>query len=240
MTPSETEVSGSSIQLDSDTSGRSYRFLPKYLSYKAAALKERRNLIVANIVCASLLGLLFVTSRFEVHSLQSRLREKEFILAPGVVDFTPASPLNVSDRYVADAAADFLADLGNVTSNSIDEQYQRLTRFMSKDLKVKFEMETADWIEQVKSEGIAQVMTVKEKQVKADGKGNYKVTALARADFYVNRQYLGFEDQAIEMEMHLIPPKEGQRWYLEMEKLQWTRADTFQMKAKLQEKRGGN
>ena len=156
-------------------------------------------------------GLYLVSSRVEIYALQKRLREKEYILAPGVIDFTPASHLSVTDGYVADAASDFISDLGNVTNTSIDEQYARLTRFMSKDLKVKFEMENTEWIEQVKIEGISQVTGIKEKQIKTDGTGRYNVTALVRADFYGNHHYLGFEDRAVEMTLSLVPPREGKR-----------------------------
>ncbi|MGE3611002.1 MAG: hypothetical protein AB7I27_15535 [Bacteriovoracaceae bacterium] len=225
------------IQVESPPSG-SYegvdlKNLPKFICYKAALLKEKMTLksilsILLLIFCCH-----YCSSRIEVSNLHQKLREKEYILAPGVLDFTTASPQAVPDSYVNDAVTDFLSDLGNVSGNNIDEQYNSLKRFMSDKLKVTFEMETADWIEQVKSEGISQILTVMNKEIKTDNDGNYQVVATARAEFYANQQYLGHEDQVIEMSMKLTPPQKSHRWYLQLTSLSWTKADAFKTKTNL-------
>lgn len=207
--------------------------LPKAIAFKAALLKEKMTI---KYVLAGVLVLFighYMTARLEVSSLYKKLREKEYILAPGVLDFTTASPQAVPASYVGDAVADFLSDLGNVTAGNVDEQYESLKRFMSDELKVKFSMETASWIEQIKTENIAQILTITEKEITTDDNGAYKVTALARAEFYASQQYLGHEDQVIEMVLKLAPPESGKRWYLKIISLSWNRADTFRKKTQL-------
>ncbi|MGE0172445.1 MAG: hypothetical protein AB7T49_06670 [Oligoflexales bacterium] len=201
--------------------------LPKYICYRAALLKEKMTL--QYVVVALLLLTIghYATSRFETLGLYQKLREKEYILAPGVLDFTPASPQTVTDAYINDAVTDFLSDLGNVNGASIDEQYARLTRFMSKKLRIQFEMDTLQWVAQVKAENISQMLTVREREIRSDDKGNYKVVALGRAEFYGNQNYLGYEDQVIEMTLRLVPPEMGKRWTLQLETLAWNKESSF-------------
>ena len=201
--------------------------LPKYICYRAALLKEKMTLQYVVLALVLLSVGHYATSSFEISGLYKKLREKEYILAPGVLDFTPAAPQTVTDSYINDAATDFLSDLGNVNGASIDEQYARLARFMSKKLRIQFEMHTAQWVAQVKAEGISQMLTIREREIKSDDKGNYKVVALGRAEFYGNQSYLGFEDQVIEMTLRLVPPEMGKRWTLQVEALAWNKAASF-------------
>ena len=213
--------------------GIDLKILPKYLCFKAALIKEKMTLKTVIALVLTLFVCHYGTSRMEISSLHHKLREKEYILAPGVLDFTTASLQAVPDSYVNDAVTDFLSDLGNVSANNIDEQYNTLKRFMSNKLKIAFEMETTSWIEQVKTEGISQILTVIDKEIKADNDENYKVVATARAEFYASQQYLGHEDQVIEMTMKLSPPEKGRRWYLELTSLSWGKAETFKTKNNL-------
>lgn len=233
--PKEKGIQKNQIQtpLSGTYAGVDLRLLPRFISYKASLLKEKMTLklvmaILLTVFCSHYLG-----TRLEVASLHKKLREKEYILAPGVLDFTTASPQAVPDSYVNDAVTDFLSDLGNVSANNIDEQYSTLKRFMSDQLKVTFEMETADWVTQVKSEGISQILTVIDKEIRTDEEGNYKVIATGRADFYASQQYLGHEDQVIEMALRLTSPKKGKRWYLQITSLSVSKADAFKVKTDL-------
>jgi len=210
--------------------GVDLKLLPKYISFKASLIREKMTLKIVIIVLLSVFSIHLLSTRLEISSLHKKLREKEYILAPGVLDFTTASPQAVPDSYVNDAVTDFLSDLGNVSANNIDEQYRSLKRFMSDKLKVKFEMETFDWIEQVKTEGISQILTIIEKEIRVDDKGAYHIVARAKAEFYTNHQYIGHEDQVIEMVLRLTSPKKGKRWYLQITSLGWSKADTFRTK----------
>lgn len=233
--PKEKEIEGEQVKSPPQGiyQGIDLKMLPKYLCYKASLLKEKMALKTVIALLLSLFLCQYCTSRMEISSLHKKLREKEYILAPGVQDFTTASPQAVPDSYVDDAVNDFLSDLGNVSANNIDEQYNTLKRFMSDKLKVAFDMEAASWIEQVKSEGISQITTVIAKEIKTDNEGNYQVIATTRAEFYASQQYLGHEDQVVEMTLKLSPPEKGRRWYLEITGLTWGKAETFKTKNNL-------
>lgn len=210
--------------------GVDLRTLPKYISFKAALLHNKLTLQYVILILSGVFVIHYFVSRHEIYSLYGKLREKEFILAPGVMDFTPASPQSVPDSYVSNAVIDFLSQLGNVTSGNIDEQYALLSDSMSSQLKVKFLAEAASWKAKVKSEGISELLTINDKEIRTTGDGYYKVTALARRDTYLNNEYLGRADEAIEMMLQLIPPKSGKRWYLQINSLSRESADSFKAK----------
>ncbi len=213
--------------------GVDLRILPQYISYKAALLREKLTLqyILALVTCLFIFQ--YLSSRIEISNLYTKLREKEYILAPGVMDFTTASPQMVTDSYINDATTDFISNLGNVNATTIGEQYSALKRSMSDDLKIQFDIDTSDWIEQVKNEKLSQIIKIMEKKITSNESGAYKVVALVRADFYTEQQYLGYENQVVKMTMKLVPPDKEKRWYLQITSLSWEKAETFRTKSNL-------
>lgn len=214
--------------------GVDLRTLPKYVCFRAALLQNKITLQYVILILSAALLVHFIVSRQEVYSLYGKLRQKEYILAPGVMDFTPAAPQSVPDSYVANAVIDFLGQLGNVTAGNIDEQYASLSEFMSPQLKVKFLAEAASWKHKVKTEGISELLTIREKEVRTNGDGYYRVVALARRDTYINNEYLGNSDEAVEMVLQLVPPKSGKRWYLQIDSLSRQSADSFRKKREME------
>lgn len=210
--------------------GVDLRVLPKYISFRAALLHNQLTLQYIILFLAALLVGHFVVTRVEVSGLYAKLRAKEYILAPGVQDFTPASAQSVPDSYVRDATAEYLSQLGNFTAGNIDEQYGLIAESMSPQLKVKFLAEADGFKARVKGENISENLTVTDKEIRTSGDGYYQVTALARKETYVNNEYLGHTDEAIEMVLQLMPPKSGKRWFLQINSLSRQKAETFKAK----------
>ncbi len=209
--------------------------LPKYICFKAALLRSQATFQYIIIALSVVFSMYAVIREYSFLNFMQRYRLKEYILAPGVMDFTKASPQTVSENYVNDAVMDFLSQLGNVNPSNIDEQYRSLSRFMSPQLAVKFQMEISDWVGQVKENKISQILEVTNKEITGDDHGHYKIVAMARAEYYTQDAYLGHENQAIEMQLELVPPKSGTRWYLQITHLNWNKIDTFKVKKSLEE-----
>jgi hypothetical protein len=207
--------------------GVDLRILPKFVVFKAAMLKERMTLQYILLIHLAAFAANFAFSRFEIHGLEKKLREKEYILAPGVMDFTTASPQSVSDSYVVNAAMSFLSQLGNVNAANIDEQYKRLISFMTRELGIQFDSEVREWIETVKRENISEILRVTDREVVTTNEGFYKVTALGVRERYSNSENMGHVDEVIEMTLKLVPPVKGKEWYLEITSLKRSRADGF-------------
>ena len=207
--------------------GVDLRILPKFVAFKAAMLKERLTLQYILAIHLAAFGANFALSRYEIHGLEVKLREKEYILAPGVMDFTTASPQTVSDSYVVNAAVTFLGMLGNINAANIDEQYKRLESFMSPELRVQFEAENTEWREVVKNDNLSEILRITDREVVTTGEGLYKVTALANRERYSNSESMGHSDEVIEMTMRLVPPAKGKEWFLEITKLKRSHSDGF-------------
>lgn len=206
--------------------GVDLRTLPKFIAFKSAMLKQRLTLQYILAIHLAAFAVNFVFSRYEIHGLEKKLREKEYILAPGVMDFTPASPQSVSDSYVVNAAMTFLGMLGNINAANIDEQYKRLASFMSPELSIQFEEEAREWRETVKLENISEILRVTDREI-VSTEGFYKVTAIAQRERYSNAENLGHVDEIIEMTLRLVPPVKGKEWFLEITSLKRGRADGF-------------
>lgn len=207
--------------------GVDLRILPKFIAFKAAMLKERLTLQYILVIHLVAFTANFAVSRFEILSLEKRLRMKEYIMAPGVVDFTTVSPQSVSDSYVVNAALSFLSLLGNVNAANIEEQYKRLAAFMAPELGVQFSAEAREWVETVKSENISEILRVTDREIVATNEGFYKVTALTTRERYTNSESMGHVDEVVEMTLKLVPPVKGKEWFLEITNLKRTRADGF-------------
>ncbi|CAM6053766.1 unnamed protein product [Sphagnum tenellum] len=211
-----------------------YAKMPRYICYKAALLKEKMTLQIVLGIVIGISTALFIYSRIEVSRLYSQLREKEFILAPGVTDFTAVTPRAISPTYVEQATLHFLQTLGNLNPQNIDEQYATLTEFMSPQLKIQFEMESQPWKAKVKEEGISQIQYIVDKEIRDAGSGIYQVTAIVKRDTYARFEHIGTLDVAVEMELSLTYPTDGKRWFLQISKLEAHEANAFRVKTGFQ------
>lgn len=202
--------------------GVNLKVLPKYICFRAAMLREKVALQYVVLVLASFLLAHLVASKSEISGLQTKLREKEYILAPGVQDFIPAAPNTVPEKHVEAAALDYLLQFGNVNAVNIDEQYERLASSMSLSLRAQFLAEVQTWKQKVKAENITETMKVLKRELFADDKGTFKCKAFVRTESYVNSEYIGYRDEVIHLTMTLVPPEDGKKWYLALSSLSRT------------------
>lgn len=211
--------------------------LPSFICFKAAMAREK---LIWQYAVTSLLIIFvghFIYSSQKVSWLYSELRKKEYILAPGVQSFLPASPQMVSDKYVEAAASEFIAQLANVGPSTIRDTYQRLSDSMAHRLKAQFLIEAAAWIEKVSKENLTEVMSIDERKIVSNELGQYRQIAKVRIDSYMNHEHIGYRNEVIDLKMRLIPPTSDKRWFLEMTDLSRTSNDAFN--AMQQKKKGG-
>lgn len=210
--------------------------LPKYISYRAALLHGKLTHQYIILILAALVVVQESVHRYESYALHERLRQKEYILAPGVQDFTPASPQTVSEDYINDAVDDFISKLGNVSAGTIDSQYKALESLMSPQFKIRFESDAEKWKSEVKTENIAELLTVGQREITPNDEGFYRVVATARRDRYINNEYIGHNDEVIEMMLQLVAPKRDRKWFIQINSLVRSDADLFRKKQKTQGK----
>lgn len=209
------------------------KVLPRSICYKAALLREKLSLQFALVLATVSFLTVFITSRFEIWQLHQKLRVKEYILAPGVQDFTPVTPQSVPDSHIQNTAMEFLQTFGNLNPVNVDEQFSRLAESMTPELRIQFDVETGPWRDQIKNDGISQMMTIQERQIRSNHEGSYEVTAIVKKDLFANREHIGSSDDVIEMVLKLVPPQAGKRWFLQIQSLETHAANAFRVKSRL-------
>jgi hypothetical protein len=176
------------------------------------------------------IAILFTVDRYQINKLSKFYREKEYIVLP---DYIPVSPHTISDSYVKEATETFIALLGNINSKSIDRQYEKLVENMDLSLKRRFEEETFEWKEYVKSENITEILKCGKKEIYSNDSGKYDITALCKKETYINHEYIGAVDEVIEMSLKAIAPNKVKRWVLNISDIKRTSKKTFKVKSNL-------
>jgi hypothetical protein len=202
--------------------------VPNYVAYKAALIREKTMLQYICLGLAITLVVLFIASRVEVSHLETRLRVKEYILAPGVSDFIPVAPQSVPDAYVQHAVSDFVTTLGNTNPTNIEERFRQLSSVMSPALQVQFGAEAAEWVAKARAENISEMLTILDKRIEADSDGRYRVVVRTRTDSFVGSESIGYRNEVVEMGLRLVPPDVGRRWFLEITSLSRASAEAFE------------
>lgn len=204
--------------------------LPKYVSYKAALLKEKalwQNISIVLLLC--LIAVMLVNQN-QITKLTKMYREKEYIVLP---DYIPVSPHTISDDYVREAVSHFISLLGNVNSKSIDKQYMELAENMELSMRRRFEEQSVEWVNYVKSEKITEVFNCSKEEIYSHNNGKYDVTAVCKKETYINHEYIGSVDEVVEMSLKLIPPKRQKRWVLHITDIKRNTKKAFKAKSKL-------
>lgn len=206
--------------------GHDLRVLPEFVCYKAALLKEKIVWRNVSFLVGSMLILVITFSGGTISSLNERLRLKEYISLP---DFVAVSPQSISDEEIQGFVDDFISKLGNYNASSVERNYEKLSNQMSNELRMKFELESADLISWVKEEKITETLICKKIEI-VEIEGLYKVVASCSKETYVNREFLGVKGQIVEMEVKLLPPKKGAK-PLQVVELQRITPEAFKAKS---------
>jgi hypothetical protein len=210
--------------------GYDLRGMPQYACYKAAALLERLQFKRALAGLATVFAIYFLFSRLEVHSLSRQIQQKENVLALAVQNLTQGSSESVADQYIESAVSDFMNRLGNFTPAGIEQQYASLAQFMAPQLATKFQLESREWIDRVKTDQITEILTIQQKKIQTNGRGQYQIVAFGRTDSFVRNEHIGFRDEAIEMDVRLLPPSTALHWRLEITRLRRGGIEPFKEK----------
>ena len=201
--------------------------VPNYVAYKAALIREKTLLQYLCLGLSVALLVLFVAGRIEVSGMETRLRLKEYILAPGVNDFIPVAPQSVPDAYVQHAVSDFVTTLGNTNPTNIEERFRQLSSVMSPALQVQFSAEAAEWVAKARAENISEMLTILDKRIEADSEGKFRAVVRTRTDSFVGSESIGYRNEVVEMGLRLVPPDVGRRWFLEITSLSRGSTEAF-------------
>ncbi len=193
------------------------RAIPKFVSYRAALLREKHGLHFILGLVVFLWTSTFLIQSNRIDYWQSKFREKEFILVPStIVGHTPAVPQTVPKSYVENAVSFFIELLGNTTPSNIQEHYERFSNYMSPELRTQFLAETVNWRETARTENIYEQVEITQNERLGDGKGGFDVTVALRRDRRVGGDFMGSSPEIIKMRLQLVPPQGEKEWIFEI------------------------
>lgn len=194
-----------------DLKNINFEKLPRYISYKSALLKQKIALEYFLIAVVIILGSAYLSERSNNASLVAKLREKEYIVLP---DFITVSPQSVSEEVINLAISDFISHLGNVNALDIEDNFIHIKKMMTPELRKEFDLQSAEVIEKFKTENITEKLSCPKKEL-LSANGVYQVTAFCKKETYANYEFIGSQEEVIQIKLKLIPPNKVKRWVLE-------------------------
>ena len=189
------------------------RVLPRFISFKAASLRQKANLQYIIIVIAFGWISTFIIQNNRIDYWQSKYREKEFILVPSkIIGHTPSVPQSVPQSYVQSAIKSFIQMAGTTTPMGIRDQLRRLGSYMEPRLGSKFLAEMDEWIELCEKKGIYEQVEDTKIEFLYNQSGVFKVKAIIRRDRRENAEFLGTAMEEVLMTLIVQQPKPDQEW----------------------------
>jgi hypothetical protein len=114
------------------------------------------------IILAMLLivgGSVMIWDRYLIKSLEIKLREKEYILAPGVVDFARVKAQLIPKVYVEEFAKTLAKTLGSFSARDIESQYRDLEKYLAVDFRIKFREETKKTLKEISTNDVSELFS---------------------------------------------------------------------------------
>ncbi|MBI2601894.1 MAG: hypothetical protein HYW48_02460 [Deltaproteobacteria bacterium] len=126
------------------------------------ALFEQRILLIVVSIAALIL---IITDRVSLNELQTKLREKEYILAPGVMDFAKVNPGVISHDYVREFVESLSLSLGCFGASDIETRHRGLEKYMADDFRIRFRETTKKDLTLFTSNDVAELFSVKSTEI---------------------------------------------------------------------------
>lgn len=201
-----------------------------YVGFKAAMSKNKMTMEMI-----LLLQFVFVVGLFgySVH-LNSKLRNRTLLMVPSqITGVTEVVPNSLPPSRIHKAFVHFASLLGNIHSSNVQEHYKMLRDYMSRDLQIKFAIESEPIIRNVLEEGLSEYIKLGEKTVEPNGKGEFRITAPLRVSPFANGMELKERNEFIVMRLRIVAPKDKNTWGLEIVDLKRMSGSTFNSKNRL-------
>ena len=109
--------------------------------------------------------------RITIYRLETQLREKEYILAPGLTDFARVRPGVISSEYVKEFSESLASSLGNFSAREVEERYRTLEKYLANDFRIQFREDTTKQLKLLASNDVAEMFVPQHTEVKEQENG---------------------------------------------------------------------
>ena len=136
------------------------------------ALFEQRILLLIGATVA--VGIA-ISDRVAITNLEQKLREKEYILAPGVTDFAKVVPGVIAPQYVREFATSIATTLGSFSAKDVERKYQEVEKYLASDFRITFREKTKKDLALFATNDVAETFSVTSCDVR-EAEGGFTAT----------------------------------------------------------------
>lgn len=176
------------------------------------ALFEQRILLV---VVGTLATALLISNQFTINDLQRQLRNKEYILAPGLTDFARVTPGIIAKEYVAEFAESLAAQLGNFTSKEVMDRYDSIEKYLASDFRIKFKEEITKELKLLASKDIAEMFVTSQSKV-SESESGFQAAIFGNQFRYISGLKVFNGSHVFVFDLAPTAPRPGSPWALEV------------------------
>jgi hypothetical protein len=187
------------------------------------ALFEQRILLLSLAVSALVL---VVSDRITIHDLESKLREKEYILAPGLTDFAKVTPGIISKDYVKEFAESIAVSLGSFSASEVERRYKDLEKYLAGDFRIKFREKTKKDLSLFATNDIAETFSVKTTEI-LESKIGFEANVFGTQTRYVSGLKVFESAHVITFSLKAVAPSANSPWALEIQDISRLSEDEF-------------
>ena len=193
--------------------------LPRPIVWRAAFLRSERTYRFVILILLTIIVVQEVLSRQESVRLMEMIREKEYIIVPGVLGVTTALPNNITDKELKNSLISLLELITNIDYQNIIDKHQRLLKYLSPALKISFRGQSRKMVKKFKKHSIAEIMHLDNFKITSQKKYYYKVKAQIKIDVNFNDTKAGSREEIILMDVQIVRPSPGEFNFIQLTKL---------------------
>lgn len=187
------------------------------------ALFEQR--ILLTMLAVGML-ILVITDRITIHDLEAKLREKEYILAPGVTNFAKVTPGIISKDYVTEFAESIAVSLGSFSANEVEKRYKDLEKYLTGDFRIKFREKTKKDLSLFASNDLAEMFSVKSTEI-TENKSGFGASVFGTQTRYVSGLKVFEGPHVITFSLKAAAPGANSPWALEIQDISRLSEDEY-------------
>ena len=155
---------------------------PRPIIWRAAFLRSERTYRFIILVLVTIIVVQEVLSRQESIRLMEMVREKEYIIVPGVLGVTTALPNNITDKELKNSLLSLLELITNIDYQNIESKHQRFQKYLSPSLRTSFMGQSRKMVKKFKKHSISEIMHLDNFKITSPGKYFYQVKATVQID----------------------------------------------------------
>lgn len=168
-----------------------------------------------------------IWDRYLIKNLEYKLREKEYILAPGVVDFARVKAQLIPKTYVEEFAKTLAKTLGSFSARDVENQYKDLEKYLDAPFRIKFREETKRILKEISNNDVSELFSPHQIEV-TEKNDVFIATVKGTLIRFISGLKVYEGAHVMEFSLKGVSPHESAPWALIVTEIKRQTEDTFQ------------